>query len=102
MCHIINRSLNEGVCPQESKTAKIITLLKNRKVPFSGQNSRLISLLPVLSKIMEHIVYEQINSYFSVYNLTTDFQHVYRVGHSTATALMQMTDDCLKEIEDKK
>lgn len=35
-------------------------------------------------------------------NLTTDFQHAYREGHSTATAVTQMTDDWRREIEEKK
>jgi hypothetical protein len=33
--------------------------------------------------------------------LTTEFQHAYREGHSTSTALTQITDDWLREIDDK-
>ena len=39
---------------------------------------------------------------FTVNKLTTDFQHAYMEGHSTSTALTQMTDDWLREIDDKK
>ena len=42
------------------------------------------------------------NAIFSVNKLTTDFQHAYREGHSTCTALTQITDDWLKEIDNKK
>lgn len=35
-------------------------------------------------------------------NLTSDFQHAYRKGHLTDTALTQMTDDRLRETEEKK
>lgn len=101
-CHIINISFTNCTCPQEWKRAKIIPLPKNRKQPFSGSNSCPVSLLPVLGKMMETIVYEQIKNYFFINNLITDFQHAYRGGHSTATALTQMTDDWLKEIERKK
>ena len=38
--------------------------------------------------------FDQIQCYFSINKLTTDFQHAYRKGHSTCTALTQMTDDC--------
>jgi hypothetical protein len=31
---------------------------------------------------------------------TTDLQHAYREGHSTSTALTQITDDWLREIDD--
>ena len=51
---------------------------------------------------METVVCEQIKTYFSLNNLTTDCQHAYREGHSTATALTQMTDDWLMDIEQKK
>lgn len=71
-------------------------------MPFSMSNSRPIGLLPVLSKIMEKVVCEQIKGYFSLNNLSTDYQHAYREGHSTATVLTQMTDDWLREIENKK
>ena len=40
--------------------------------------------------------------YFSVNKITPDFQHAYREGHSTCTALTQISDDWLKEIDNKK
>ncbi len=72
---------------------------KNKKLQFSESNSRPISFLPILSKIMERTVYEQIQLYFSKNNLFTDFQHAYRKKFSTATVLTQMVDDWYKEIE---
>jgi hypothetical protein len=47
------------------------------------------------------MVFHQIALYFSV-NKLTDFQHAYREGHSTCTALTQMANDWLKEIDNKK
>ncbi len=52
-------------------------------------------MLPILSKIMESIVSEQMKLYLS---FVTDFQHAYREGHSTVDTLTQMTDDWLTEI----
>ena len=102
IAYIMNLSLSKGKCPVEWKTAKIIPLAKNTKEPFSGKNSRPISLLPALSKIMEKIVYEQIQEYFSKNNLNTVYQHAYRKGHSTTTALTQMADDWMTEIDKKR
>lgn len=48
---------------------------------------------------MERIVYEQIQNYFCINDLNTAHQHAYRKGYSTATALTQMTDEWLKEID---
>jgi hypothetical protein len=50
---------------------------------------------------LEKIVFDQKQCYFAVNKLTTNFQNVYREGHSTSTALTQVTDDWLREIDDK-
>ena len=44
---------------------------------------------------------DQIQHFFTVSKLTTDFQHAYREGHSTSPALTQMTNDWLREIYEK-
>ena len=96
ICHIFDLSLEKNICPQAWREAKVILLLCG-KAAFTGSYSRSISLLPALSKLLEKIVFDQIQCYFSVNKLTTDFQHAYREGHSTCTVLTQMTDDWLKE-----
>ncbi len=59
VCHIVNLSTEKCICPQAWKIAKIIPLKKNPSAPFSGTNSRPISLLPALGKVMERIIFEQ-------------------------------------------
>ena len=49
----------------------------------------------------EKIVFDQMNCYFTVNKSTTEFQHAYGEGHSTSSALTQMTEDWLREIDDK-
>ena len=44
------------MCPEIWKEAKVIPLPKDKRATFAGPNSRPISLLPVLSKILEKIV----------------------------------------------
>lgn len=100
--HIINLSLRNNIFPSPWKMAKLIPLIKNNKEPLSGQNSRPISLLPALSKIMEKVVYDQIQEYFTAQGLNTIYQHAYKMGHSTTTALTQITDHWLQEIDNKK
>ena len=96
ICHIFNLSLEKIVCPQAWREGKVIPLTKNGKAAFTGSISRSISLLPVLSKLLEKIVFPEMQCYFSVKKLTTDFWHAYREGHSTRTELTQTTDDWLK------
>ena len=78
------------------REAKVSLLPKSGKAVFTGFNSRPINLLSALSKLLDKIVFDQIQCYFSVNKLTSDFQHAYRVGHSMGTALTQLTNDCLK------
>ena len=90
ICHILNTSLKLSIFPQAWKEAKIIPLPKD---------CRPISLLPALSKILEKAVFDQIQEYFSVNNLLTKYQHAYRKGHSTCTALTQMSDDWYRNLD---
>ena len=59
LAHIINLSLETSLVPNKLKIAKVIPLHKsgNKALP---DNYRPISVLPVLSKILERVVYEQI------------------------------------------
>lgn len=100
--HMINLCLTKDIRPQGWKIAKIIPIPKNKNLQFSESNSRPISLLPILSKIMERIVYVENQSYFSNNNLFTDFQHAYREKYSTPTAMTQMLDNWCNDIEQKK
>ena len=102
ICHIFNQCLIRGVHPTVWKEAKIIPLPKDKNKTFNGPNSRPISILPLLSKIMEKIVFKQVMDYFSNNNLLSSFQHAYREGHSTSTALLQMSDDWLACLDNKK
>ena len=48
---------------------------------------------------MERIIFQQVQRYFDANGLNTEHQHAYRPGHSTCTALTQMTDDWQCEID---
>ena len=85
LSQIINLSIEKCTCPQAWKIAKIIPVTKNAAKPFSGTNSRPISLLPSLGKIMERIIFQQVHCYFDVNGLNTEYQHAYRPGVSFIT-----------------
>ena len=63
VCHIFN--IEDGVCPQAWREVKIILLPKNSKAPCRFSNRRPMSLLPLLSKLLEK------NLYFTENQLTT-------------------------------
>lgn len=100
ICHIFNRCLISGVSPKLWKEGKIIPLPKDTKTTFCGPNSRPVSILPILSKLLEKIVFKQVQDYFSHNDLTTMFQHACRSGRSTCTAMTQMSDSWLTSTDD--
>jgi hypothetical protein len=55
ICHIFNLSLEESLCPQAWREAKVIPPPKSGKTAFTGSNSRPISLLPALSKLLQKV-----------------------------------------------
>ena len=89
---IINRSIETGLFPSAWKTAKVFPLFKanDRSDP---NNYRPISVLPVISKICERIVYDQLYSYLIEHNLLTKYQSGFRSLHSTVTALLDVTNE---------
>ena len=92
------QALKQQLCPQVSREAKVIPVPKSGKANFTGSNCNPISALPglILANCCKKMVFDKIQCYFSVNKLTTDFQHAYREGHSTCSALTQITDDWLK------
>lgn len=95
ICHLFNACLSSGICPKLWKQGKIIPLIKNPKLTLNGQNSRPITMLSIISKLLEKIVVKQFQIYLTENNLINNAQHGYREGHSTGTALVNMSDDWL-------
>jgi len=99
LCHIFNSSIEQEIFPTQWKSAKVLPLIKNKALPLNGPNSRPISLLPAISKLMEKICKDQIQSYLVSNNILSDRQHAYKMHHSTASALVQMTDRWREEVD---
>ena len=86
LTEIFNMSIDTQQFPSEWKTAKVIPLFKR------GQRSLLdkyrpISILPVVSKRMERILYDQIYEYFDQQNLFSKHQFGFRPYHSTTNTI---------------
>ena len=96
---LINMSLNSGIYPIDWKSAMVKPLFKKGDMQ-SIINYRPISVLPVVSKIIEKIVHKQLYDYLSSHKVLNDSQFGFRPGHSTSSALGSMTDNWLRAIDD--
>ena len=97
--HIINCSYDSSIFPDQWKNTKLHPIPKDKKKSFEDINSRPISLLNVLSKLQEKFAYQQMSHYLSEHKILVINQHAYRDNHSTETALINLTDQCLENME---
>ena len=101
LTHVINYSITSSSFPELWKQAVINPIWKSNGSK-NINNLRPISILPFLSKIIERVVSNQLRSYLDDCRLLEPNQHGFRNRHSTATALLKITDDILKAIDDSK
>ena len=88
---VINQILNSGVFPEKLKIAKVIPIYKKDDNNFFN-NYRPISLLPVISKIVEKCMYKQLYHYFQQNNMFCANQYGFRTGHCTEYAVLEIID----------
>ena len=89
---IFNRSIEISILLDEWKSARITPLYKkcgNRSDP---SNYRPISIILVVAKVFERIVYDQLYRYLTENKLLCCYQSGFRTIHSTVTALIEATD----------
>ena len=103
LSHIVNLSVRTSTFPDSWKYAKVIPLLKSTDSdPLLPKSYRPVALLPVLSKILEKVVFVQLSNYLEENNLVHPNLHGSRSHHNTATALVQLYDRWAEEIESSK
>ena len=86
LCIVINKSLNDGAFPDNMKTARILPLFKSSD-HLLCDNFRPISLLSVISKLLEKIVYKQLTSHMESNNQVFTKQFGFRKNHSCVDAI---------------
>ena len=87
LAHIINLSISTGIVPNDMKIAKVIPIYKikgnNSILKIDPSKYRPISLLPVFSKILEKIVYQQLMCYLNTNNIIYEHQYGFQSKKST-------------------
>jgi hypothetical protein len=82
--------------PEDMKNARVVPIYKKSCKTEAG-NYRPVSILSVVSKIMERIMHDQLENYFSDYSLLYDFQSGFRPSFSTDSCLIHLSDHIRKE-----
>ncbi len=89
MTVIFNKSIVSGTFPCEWKIAKVTPVYKTG--PREDMNNyRPISVISIIAKTMEKLVYNQLYEYFIKNDMLTNSQHGFRPNHSTVTAIWKL------------
>ncbi len=97
---VINNSLSSGIVPHCMKIAKVIPLYKAKDKQILS-NYRPISLLPVLSKVLEKTVYLKLAKFLEMHNILFESQYGFRKGHSTIHGVAEFVQHTVKSMDNK-
>jgi hypothetical protein len=80
-----------GTFPCEWKISKVSPVYKT--VPREDMNNyRPISVISIIAKTMEKLVYNQLYEHFIKNDMLTNSQHGFRPNHSTVTAMLEIAN----------
>ena len=88
---IFNFSIKTGIYVDEWKKAWVLPIFKSDDRQ-KCENYRPISILPIISKIFERSVFNQLYNFLNENSLLSKYQFGFRPKNSTLSALIQMCD----------
>ena len=97
---ICNKSFEQGIFPDEMKTARVIPIFKSgNKTDFN--NYRPISLLSQFSKILEKLFTTRLDSFLAKNDVLYRSQYGFQKNRSTSTAVIELLEEISNNIEQK-
>ena len=94
-------SRNEQVKASVCRTVAYLRYGRHGRHGSSSSEYRPISVLPVLSKLFEKVVYHRVYSYLTEHNLIDKRQYGFRENHSKELAITTIYDELLKNFDNK-
>jgi hypothetical protein len=87
LCKLFNKSLQHGIVPRDWKLANVVPVYKKNDREHA-ENYRPISLLPIVSKVLERCIFINMKQFLS--QLVNDCQHGFLQGKSCVTNLLEV------------
>lgn len=88
---LFNLCILNGIYPTSFKIIKVIPIFKNGSAD-EPNNYRPISLIPIISKVFEYLLKNQITEYFQTNNLINPNQFGFQQGKSTTLAINNLIE----------
>ena len=98
LVHIGDLSLQQGIFPDELNIVNVLPLIKACD-PCVFNNYRPVSLLCVLSKVYEKVMYNRIIAFLENFDILFENQFGFRKLNSSYMALMVLTDKLIRSLE---
>ena len=98
LANIVNLSFTSGIFPERLKTAEVIPVHK-KDSRLAYDNYRPISLLSNLDKIFEKMIYPRVYNFLHANNIIFSKQFGFRSKHSTAHAILNMTQTIMDSLD---
>ena len=101
LSRLFNMSMSLGIFPDNWKIARVAPIYKDGSED-ENSNYRPISVLPIISRLFEKLVYDQFYGFLNVNKLLFSQQSSFRLLHSVLTCLLKCTNDWYLNLENSE
>jgi hypothetical protein len=95
LSHLFNKAIDEHEYPDSLKVTKLIELYKC-KIKSNPANYRPISLLPIIGKIFDTLINNQMMAHLTAHDIISPTQYAFRPNSSTTLALQTILNNIHK------